>query len=118
MSDEPDEMDEVLQEEFLRLRREYVEEAPSRLDQLRTALAAIRAGDPDAPTALKSQLHQLAGSGGSYGFPAISDASRHAEEWLAEHPEPDAAGLKFLANAIRGVATAFAAAAKEVRGER
>jgi len=106
--------DEMMEEYFVQLRREYLVEAPARLGELRKDLAAIRAGEPEAVDSLKSRFHKLAGSGGSYGFPAISEASREAEEWLGEHHRPDEAGIAFLAGAVGRVADAFDAAAREL----
>jgi diguanylate cyclase (GGDEF)-like protein len=106
--------DEMMEEYFVQLRREYLVEAPARLGELRKDLAAIRAGEPEAVDSLKARFHRLAGSGGSYGFPAISEASREAEEWLGEHPTPDAAGVTFLAAAVGRVAAAFDDAAREL----
>ena len=51
---------------FERLRREYLDEMPARIEALE---AAVHAGDTDT---LRTVLHQLAGSGGSHGFPGIS----------------------------------------------
>lgn len=65
---------------FERLRREYLDEMPARFAALEAAAAA---GD-DA--ALRTLLHQLAGSGGSHGFPAISAAARALERALASSP--------------------------------
>jgi len=104
--------DELMEEYYLQLRREYLVEAPARLGELRKDLAAIRAGEPEALESLKSRFHRLAGSGGSYGFPAISEASREAEDWLGKHPNPDDTGFAFLAVAIGRVAAAFDDAAR------
>ena len=106
--------DELMEEYYLQLRREYLVEAPARLGELRKDLAAIRAGEPEALESLKSRFHRLAGSGGSYGFPAISEASREAEDWLGKHPNPDDNGFAFLGVAIGRVAAAFDQAAREL----
>ena len=98
---------------FQDLRREYLAEAPARLGELRKDLAAVRSGEPDAVSSLKSRFHRLAGSGGSYGFPAISTASREAEQWIADHPEPDDAGFARLGGVIGKIASAFDLAATE-----
>jgi diguanylate cyclase (GGDEF)-like protein len=103
-----------MEEYLVQLRREYLVEAPARLGELRKDLAAIRAGEPEALDSLRSRFHRLAGSGGSYGFPSITAASREAEEWLAEHPLPDAAGFEYLEAAIARVTLAFDAAAREL----
>jgi diguanylate cyclase (GGDEF)-like protein len=71
---------------FLELQREYLAELPARLDELRAGAKAFRAGEPDADAALKTRFHRLAGSGGSYGFPEITEVARAAELWLATAP--------------------------------
>ncbi|MHB1326594.1 MAG: diguanylate cyclase [Gemmatimonadales bacterium] len=97
---EPDEF-------FEELRREYLAEAPARLNELRKDLEAMRAGESDAAASLKVRFHRLAGSGGSYGFPEISTAARAAEQWLGAHPTPDAAGIEQVAGMLAQLATAF-----------
>ena len=98
-----DEMDELLQG----LRREYLTEAPARLGELRKDLAALRAGEPDATASLRGRFHRLAGSGGSYGFTAISSASREAEQWLIAHSTIDDEGFAFLGGVVGRIAAAF-----------
>ncbi|HEU5220257.1 MAG TPA: diguanylate cyclase [Gemmatimonadales bacterium] len=107
-------MTETMDEFFQNLRREYLSEAPARLGELRKDLAAACAGEADAVASLKTRFHRLAGSGGSYGFPSISDASREAERWLVEHPVPDDNGFAFLGASIGRVAAAFDEAAREL----
>lgn len=99
---------------FQELRREYLSEAPARLGELRKDLAAACAGEADAVASLKTRFHRLAGSGGSYGFPAITTASREAERWLADHPVPDDNGFAYLGASIGRIASAFDEAAREV----
>lgn len=70
-------MSDRVQIVFERLRREYLDEMPARIDAL---AAAVQAGDTDA---LRTGLHQLAGSGGSHGFPGISTVARELEQVLA-----------------------------------
>jgi diguanylate cyclase (GGDEF)-like protein len=96
------------------LRREYLSEAPARLGELRKDLAAACAGETDAVASLKTRFHRLAGSGGSYGFPAISVASREAEQWLNRNREPDSTGFAYLGASIGRIAAAFDQAAREV----
>ncbi|HSE53532.1 MAG TPA: diguanylate cyclase [Gemmatimonadales bacterium] len=107
-------MTEDMGEFFQELRREYLAEAPARLGELRKDLAAARSGEIDAISSLKSRFHRLSGSGGSYGFPAISEASREAEQWIGEHPEPDDAGFAMLAGVIGRIASAFDLAGREL----
>lgn len=108
MMEEIDESDELFQQ----LRKEYLAEAPVRLDELRKDLAAACAREPEALASLRSRFHKLAGSGGSYGFPAITDASRDGEHWLLDHPEPDDAGFAWLGGVVGRIAAAFDDAAR------
>jgi diguanylate cyclase (GGDEF)-like protein len=80
---------DALEQAFLQLRREYVADAPQRLAELAKDAAALRRGEPDAHASLVTRFHRLAGSGGSYGFPAISALARRAEQRL-EADEADA----------------------------
>ena len=110
MTDELDLQDELVQQ----LRREYLAEAPARLDELRKDLAAARAREPEALASLRSRLHKLAGSGGSYGFPAITEAGRAGEHWILDHPDPDDEGFAWLGAVIGRIAAAFEDAAREL----
>lgn len=74
-----------LEEAMGNLRREYLAEAPARMMELRKDYDAVLAGEPEAATSLKGRFHKLAGSGGSYGFPEVSEVSRKAELWIAAH---------------------------------
>ena len=63
---------------FQELLREYAAELPGLAEQL---VEAHRAGELPRLTDL---CHQLAGSGGSYGFPQISSAARRCEQVLRQ----------------------------------
>lgn len=96
-----DEFDEVL----LQLQRTYLAEAPERISELRADVAAFRAGQEGAGPSLKIRFHRLAGSGGSYGFPEISELAREMEGWIAAAPAAsDAARLD---QAVERLATLF-----------
>lgn len=71
---------------FHQLRLDYLEESGERVAELRADLERLSDGADDAPGALKSKLHRLAGSGGSYGFPEVSAIAREAELWFAGKP--------------------------------
>jgi diguanylate cyclase (GGDEF)-like protein len=98
---------------FEELRREYLTEAPARLQELKKDLSAARAGEQGAAASLRMRLHRLAGSGGSYGFPGISQTSRSAEQWLNTNHTLDDHGLEQLELAVDAVARAFDQAAIE-----
>ncbi len=68
------------------LQREYLSTMPARLEELRSDVAEFRAGHRNAADSLKTRLHRLAGSGGSYGFLELSSIAREAEHWLARNP--------------------------------
>jgi len=75
--------DESLAVVMRALQGEYLGEAPERVRELSAALGRLRAGDAAALDELRRHFHRLAGSGGSYGFPAITDCSRLAEHAAA-----------------------------------
>jgi len=78
-------------DDFLReLRAEYLADSAGHLAALRADITELRNGTPGAAVTLRGRLHQLAGSGGSYGFPAISTIAREAEQWLLGAPPPGA----------------------------
>jgi len=65
------------------LRAEYLAESPERVRELSAALGRLRTKDATALADLQRHFHRLAGSGGSYGFPLVTDRSRAAEHTLA-----------------------------------
>ena len=82
---------------FRELQLEYLDSLPARLEELRSEVAAWRAGNPGAGDSLKVRLHRLAGSGGSYGFTRLSAIAREAERWLAGHtPEGGTVDLEAI----------------------
>jgi diguanylate cyclase (GGDEF)-like protein len=87
-------MGDPLDSAFLELQRGYLAAMPARLAELRSDLAALGKGGSEAASSLKSRLHRLAGSGGSFGFLDLSAIAREAEQYLASNPESrDADGL-------------------------
>jgi diguanylate cyclase (GGDEF)-like protein len=81
-------MTDPVDQAFQELRREYLSSMPARLDELRADITEFRAGQRSATDSLKTRLHRLAGSGGSYGFLELSSIAREAESWLAAQPPP------------------------------
>jgi HPt (histidine-containing phosphotransfer) domain-containing protein len=71
---------------ILALQREYLAELPAMLLDIRGEIDRFRRGDEAVAASLKDQFHRLAGSGGSYGFPAISAVARETEQWLRTNP--------------------------------
>jgi diguanylate cyclase (GGDEF)-like protein len=79
-------MSELPEETLLGLQREYLAELPSQLAEIRNEIGAFREGREGASRSLRARFHQLAGSGGSYGFPEISSVAREMERWVATDP--------------------------------
>jgi HPt (histidine-containing phosphotransfer) domain-containing protein len=73
---------------ILHLQREYLAELPGMLLLIRNEIDRFRQGEAGAGASLRTRFHQLAGSGGSYGFPAISAVAREVEQWLRTGPPP------------------------------
>ena len=113
-------MTDPLAEVMRNLRREYLKGAPERVAELRSLLAKLNSGDPGALDGLRRAFHKLAGSGGSYGFAAVSTASRAAEHLATGILErgggtalPDVGALS---DSVEAVARALDAARAEGEG--
>ncbi|MGH7580443.1 MAG: diguanylate cyclase [Gemmatimonadales bacterium] len=91
-------MTEAHEEAYRELQLEYLDELPKMFADLRTDIQAFRQGGKVLP-ALRTGFHRLAGSGGSYGFPDISEISRAAERFVMSDPPPAQAGK--LDDAVR-----------------
>ena len=108
-------MTDPLNTALAELRREYLFDVPGRLAELRKDVAAFRAGETDAVQSLIGRFHRLSGSGGSYGFPEISEIARGGERWLkTELPAPGEVAAKRLEELVDRLAAAFDAAAREL----
>ncbi len=89
---------------ILALQREYLAELPAILLDIRSELDRFRRGDERVAASLKTHFHRLAGSGGSYGFPAISTVAREAEQWLRAGPSPsEAPRLDAVVTRLEGI---------------
>lgn len=97
---------------LVQLQWEYLREAPERLAELRKDLAAFRAGEPDALNSLKTRFHRLAGSGGSYGLPRVSDIARAAEQRILTPPRPTPQEADFFEQAVVDLKDAFDASSE------
>ena len=107
-------------EGFETLQRMYRSSLPMKAAALEAEWNAILAGEPPGPhaEALRSQLHQLCGSAGAYGFDDMGEMARELEKswvrWL-QVPAPqrsDAFGLCMeLAPRMHALQTALRTAA-------
>jgi chemotaxis protein histidine kinase CheA len=107
---------EELEQVLAQLRREYLADSPTRLEELRKEVAAFRAGEPDAINSLIVLFHRLAGSGGSYGFPEISELAQVMERWLKGTPPPGSDQAERLDRAVDHLASCFDRARERLRG--
>lgn len=101
---------------LLGLQREYLSSMPVRLDELRSDIMALGQGLADAAGSLRTRLHRLAGSGGSFGFTELSAIAREGERWLAGNPASVETTelismVERLAVAVRGAEAQLAASA-------
>lgn len=95
------------------LQRDYAARLPDRAAEVATRFEALRARwCPREATELRRLVHNLAGSGASYGFPAVSTGARRVEHALdaAIAAAPDAAALDAVGEALGALLTAAAAA--------
>jgi HPt (histidine-containing phosphotransfer) domain-containing protein len=108
--------DDLLAQQLQQLRREYLLDSAKRLDELRQLATRLAANDRTALAGLHQALHRLAGSGGSYGFPAVTSTSREGErvaKRLQATGTPITPGdIQAMNHCIDGVANAFAEAKK------
>lgn len=80
-------------EGFEALQRMYREQLPEKRQALDTEWCAVLEGDAAEARvqALRRQLHNMAGSGGAYGFEAMGEMARSLEkrwvQWLNLPPE-------------------------------
>jgi diguanylate cyclase (GGDEF)-like protein len=112
-------MSDLHEEAYRELQREYLALLPASLADLRGLVAALRRGE-DIIAELKTGFHRLAGSGGSYGFPGISEIARSAEQQVAGSPAESVADQLEEAvhrlEAALTVARAHTVAGSEVTG--
>jgi diguanylate cyclase (GGDEF)-like protein len=97
------------------LQREYLREAPERLADLRKDLASFRSGEPDALDSLRSRFHRLAGSGGSYGFPKVTEVARAMEQRILGELPLTPQDADQIERAILDLKAAFDEAALDLR---
>ena len=93
-------VDETFAEAFAQLQQAYAAALPARFAELHKDLAALAAGEEDAAASLKNRFHQLAGSGGSHGFPKLSQIAREAERWMIANPTGGPETIERLDDAV------------------
>jgi len=100
-----------LEAQFAALRAEYLVGAPAKMAELWSCFARVQNGERGAAPDLRVLVHRLAGSGGAYGVPAVTERSRAAEQLIDRiHGAGrawSAADLEQLRAHLNGVADAF-----------
>ena len=83
-------MPDTFAKEFQLLRSKYITnlaERANQISELWSMLRYLKWSDQGIRT-LQHLAHQLAGSGDTFGFPAISQAAKQLETYLIEHQNP------------------------------
>jgi HPt (histidine-containing phosphotransfer) domain-containing protein len=85
-----------MQEKFRQLQQQYATNLPAKIAALERDWQAVMQNPADTTQyqALIRAFHTLAGSGGSYGFPAITTLCRKIEDALISANPPLAADIK------------------------
>ncbi len=71
------------------LRKEYLSRWPEKRERFEELLRDFGKSGPDILKELRTEFHRLAGSGGSYGLPAVSKVGSEAETFLDSLPGPE-----------------------------
>ncbi|HYG58761.1 MAG TPA: Hpt domain-containing protein [Symbiobacteriaceae bacterium] len=101
--------------EFQALRREYMQGVLERCQYLSEETERLRKGEPVDLRGLRSEIHKCRGSGGFYGFTALSGASAVAEDQLVLVLDGEAErNDQELTELVQRVVDAIHAAAREV----
>ncbi|AWI78007.1 diguanylate cyclase [Parazoarcus communis] len=77
---------EALASRLAALQRRFIDQLPDRMQRLREALCPP-AGKEACLSTARALTHGLSGSGGTFGFPEISDAARALSNALQSHAE-------------------------------
>lgn len=104
-------MSETFEARMAVLRAEYVEQLAGRLHAVDEAWRRWLDGDPASGSeGLRQEAHALAGSGLTFGFPALSYSGRALERLLASPAVPTGEALDAVERAIEAVRRAVEAA--------
>lgn len=71
--------DDRLDAALRRLREDYLAAAPERVAELWTSYARVQNGGIPALEGFRTLVHRLAGTGGSYGLPRVTERARMAD---------------------------------------
>ena len=103
--------DDELAGALRRLRADYLAAAPQRLAELWTAYARVQTGETQSLDTLRTLMHRLAGTGGSYGLPDVTDRARAGDQacrqLIASSAPLTPGDVQRLRALIQGIADAF-----------
>ena len=103
--------DDKLEAALRQLRADYLAAAPERVAELWTAYARVQNGGVAALEGLGILVHRLAGSGGAYGLPDVTERAREADRecrlLIASLTPPTPDDLQRLRSGVQGIADAF-----------
>jgi chemotaxis protein histidine kinase CheA len=98
-----------VEQQLAALRQGYAERLPERAARLEADVAAlVERWDDAAAGELRRALHNLAGSGATYGFPEVSRAARAGEDACAAAIAADPAGAVAAKAALQRAVAALA----------
>jgi HPt (histidine-containing phosphotransfer) domain-containing protein len=110
----------MVDHELNELRREFLDEAREKVDEMKTAVEGLGAVEglsaAQAVERLAYLAHQLKGSGGSYGYQRISDDAAEIEKAAESLPSTNGTHESIEAK-IRGHVTNIRTAIDEARAE-
>ena len=87
---------------FEELRKEYISRWPEKRERFDELLRDFGESGPDTLKDLRTEFHRLAGSGGSYGLLAVSEAGSEAEAFLESLLGPEGGATEEAPARIRG----------------
>lgn len=105
-NNEPGQSDDFLSA-FEKLRKEYISRWSEKRKQLEKLLRNFGESGPDTLKDLRGEFHRLAGSGGSYGLPAVSEVGSEAEAFLDSLLGPEGGAAEEAPARIRGYVLAL-----------
>lgn len=103
--------DDRLADALRLLRAEYLADAPRKVAELWAAHAGVQNDGVQKLEALRVLVHRLAGSGGSYGLPAVTERAADADQFCRSFIEAGTPltpyDLERLRALVQGIADAF-----------
>ncbi|MCG8429442.1 MAG: Hpt domain-containing protein [Chromatiales bacterium] len=93
------------QAQFAQLQALYIDSLPGKKAELHSALEQVRTAPDEGLRALKVQAHRIAGSGGGYGFPELSELARALELQIIAQLERQPLSIEPIEQALEQLLT-------------